>query len=53
MEVSIFCDKVIDADGLGADIDLARCDPGDLDPHAVSGIFKSYLRECKQYGGHG
>ncbi|ODN97492.1 hypothetical protein L198_04059 [Cryptococcus wingfieldii CBS 7118] len=29
----------------GADIDLADCHPGDLDPHAVAGVFKSYLRE--------
>ncbi|OCF43349.1 hypothetical protein I317_02787 [Kwoniella heveanensis CBS 569] len=29
----------------GADIDLAQCHPGDLDPHAVAGLFKSYLRE--------
>ena len=31
--------------GLGADLDLRECHPGDLDPHAVSGLFKSYLRE--------
>ncbi|KAL7424713.1 hypothetical protein Q5752_000397 [Cryptotrichosporon argae] len=24
---------------------MTLCDPGDLDPHAVSGIFKMYLRE--------
>ncbi|ORY24058.1 hypothetical protein BCR39DRAFT_547829 [Naematelia encephala] len=29
----------------GADLDLRLCHPGDLDPHAVSGIFKTYLRE--------
>ncbi|WVQ93451.1 hypothetical protein IAU59_000525 [Kwoniella sp. CBS 9459] len=29
----------------GADIDLTQCHPGDLDPHAVAGLFKSYLRE--------
>ncbi|WVQ74641.1 hypothetical protein IAR50_004242 [Cryptococcus sp. DSM 104548] len=29
----------------GADIDLTDCHPGDLDPHAVAGVFKSYLRE--------
>ncbi|WVQ79150.1 hypothetical protein IAT38_001246 [Cryptococcus sp. DSM 104549] len=29
----------------GADIDLTSCHPGDLDPHAVAGLFKSYLRE--------
>jgi hypothetical protein len=33
----------------GADIDLLKCDPGDLDPHSVAGLFKSYLRERK-YG---
>ncbi|KAK4689923.1 hypothetical protein P7C73_g198, partial [Tremellales sp. Uapishka_1] len=37
---SLFADVVP-----GADIDLSQCHPGDLDPHAVSGIFKSYLRE--------
>ena len=31
----------------GGDLDIKRCHPGDLDPHAVSSIFKSYLRECK------
>jgi hypothetical protein len=29
----------------GADIDLRQCHPGDLDPHAVAGLFKAYLRE--------
>jgi hypothetical protein len=29
----------------GADYDLRECPPGDLDPHAVSSIFKAYLRE--------
>nr|XP_019050418.1 hypothetical protein I302_00850 [Kwoniella bestiolae CBS 10118]OCF29348.1 hypothetical protein I302_00850 [Kwoniella bestiolae CBS 10118] len=29
----------------GADIDLTKCHPGDVDPHAVAGLFKSYLRE--------
>ncbi|KAK8861610.1 hypothetical protein IAR55_002433 [Kwoniella newhampshirensis] len=29
----------------GADIDLSDCHPGDVDPHAVAGLFKSYLRE--------
>jgi hypothetical protein len=33
---------------VGADIDLRECTPGDLDPHAVSSLFKSYLRERKQ-----
>jgi hypothetical protein len=31
----------------GADLDMADCHPGDLDPHAVSGTLKSYLRERK------
>lgn len=31
----------------GADIDLTEFHPRDLDPHAVAGLFKSYLRECK------
>ncbi|ADV20787.1 rho GTPase activator [Cryptococcus gattii E566] len=29
----------------GADIDLTECHPRDLDPHAVAGLFKLYLRE--------
>ena len=29
----------------GADYDLTECEPGDLDPHAVSSIFKTFLRE--------
>nr|ODN89299.1 hypothetical protein L204_06236 [Cryptococcus depauperatus CBS 7855] len=29
----------------GADIDLRDCHPGDLDPHSVAGIFKTYIRE--------
>lgn len=29
----------------GADIDMRQCHPGDLDPHAVAGLFKQYLRE--------
>ncbi|TFY77669.1 hypothetical protein EWM64_g6341, partial [Hericium alpestre] len=32
----------------GADYDLRDCAPGDLDPHAVSGIFKAYLRELPE-----
>lgn len=24
---------------------MRQCHPGDLDPHAVAGLFKSYLRE--------
>lgn len=31
----------------GADIDLTECHPRDLDPHAVAGLFKLYLRECE------
>ncbi|GBE81224.1 hypothetical protein SCP_0309510 [Sparassis crispa] len=30
---------------VGGDYDMAICDPGDLDPHAVASIFKTYLRE--------
>ena len=26
-------------------MDMRECHPGDLDPHAVAGLFKSYLRE--------
>ena len=33
----------------GADYELAKSDPGDLDPHAVSSIFKAYLRECERF----
>lgn len=29
----------------GADFNMARCSPGELDPHAVSGVFKAFLRE--------
>ncbi|BEJ16023.1 hypothetical protein CspHIS471_0506280 [Cutaneotrichosporon sp. HIS471] len=29
----------------GADLDLTLVDPSDLDPHAIAGTFKSYLRE--------
>lgn len=29
----------------GADMDLKLSDAGDLDPHAVASVFKSYLRE--------
>lgn len=29
----------------GADLDLMLSDPGDLDPHAIAGTFKSYIRE--------
>jgi hypothetical protein len=34
-------------DRIGADYDLAACEPGDLDPHAVASVFKAYFRECK------
>lgn len=29
----------------GADLDLTLVDPSDLDPHAIAGTFKGYLRE--------
>lgn len=29
----------------GADLDLTLIDPSDLDPHAIAGTFKGYLRE--------
>ena len=29
----------------GGDYDLTEVEPGDLDPHAVSSIFKTFLRE--------
>ena len=32
--------------GTGGDYNLAEAEPGDLDPHAVSSIFKTFLREC-------
>ncbi|KAI0030765.1 hypothetical protein K488DRAFT_71924 [Vararia minispora EC-137] len=32
----------------GADYDLRECPPGDLDPHAVSSVFKAYLRELPE-----
>jgi hypothetical protein len=38
--------RSFDADNSGADLDISDCHPGDLDPHAVAGFFKSYLREC-------
>ena len=31
----------------GCDYDLTECEPGDLDPHAVASIFKTFLRECE------
>ncbi|KAF9479053.1 hypothetical protein BDN70DRAFT_932896 [Pholiota conissans] len=32
----------------GADYDMTECSPGDLDPHAVSSVFKAYLRELPE-----
>ncbi|KAL5523911.1 hypothetical protein ACEPAG_8084 [Sanghuangporus baumii] len=32
----------------GADYDLRECGPGEIDPHAVSSIFKAYLRELPE-----
>ncbi|KAI0321070.1 hypothetical protein OF83DRAFT_1168758 [Amylostereum chailletii] len=32
----------------GADFDLVESPPGDLDPHAVTSIFKAYLRELPE-----
>lgn len=32
----------------GADYDLSECNLGDLDPHAVSSVFKAYLRELPE-----
>ncbi|KAF5328854.1 hypothetical protein D9619_011704 [Psilocybe cf. subviscida] len=32
----------------GADYDMLDCSPGDLDPHAVSSVFKAYLRELPE-----
>ncbi|KAI0702939.1 hypothetical protein C8T65DRAFT_655154 [Cerioporus squamosus] len=32
----------------GADYNLVECEPGDLDPHAVSSIFKTFLRELPE-----
>lgn len=29
----------------GADMDLTLCEAADLDPHAIAGTFKSYIRE--------
>lgn len=31
--------------GAGADFDMTECGPADLDPHAVSSLFKAFLRE--------
>ncbi|PPQ63741.1 hypothetical protein CVT24_004250 [Panaeolus cyanescens] len=32
----------------GADYDMIECTPGDLDPHAVSSVFKAFLRELPE-----
>ncbi|THH07496.1 hypothetical protein EW145_g3333 [Phellinidium pouzarii] len=32
----------------GADYDMHECGPGEIDPHAVSSIFKAYLRELPE-----
>ncbi|KAI0256190.1 hypothetical protein BJV78DRAFT_1278730 [Lactifluus subvellereus] len=32
----------------GADFDMLECEPGDLDPHAVASVFKTYLRELPE-----
>ncbi|KAL7281302.1 hypothetical protein ACG7TL_004611 [Trametes sanguinea] len=32
----------------GSDYDLIACEPGDLDPHAVASIFKTFLRELPE-----
>ncbi|KAI8993795.1 hypothetical protein BD414DRAFT_480460 [Trametes punicea] len=32
----------------GSDYDLTECEPGDLDPHAVASIFKTFLRELPE-----
>ncbi|KIY44487.1 RhoGAP-domain-containing protein [Fistulina hepatica ATCC 64428] len=32
----------------GADYDLRECSPVELDPHAVAGVFKAFLRELPQ-----
>lgn len=34
---------------IGADIELEKCDPGDIDPHAVASLYKSFLRERECY----
>ncbi|KAL0956685.1 hypothetical protein HGRIS_002813 [Hohenbuehelia grisea] len=33
----------------GADYDMTNCEPGDLDPHAVSSVFKAFLRELPEH----
>lgn len=37
---------------IGADIVLELCDPGDVDPHAVASLYRSYLRERKSWPGN-
>lgn len=32
----------------GADLDLTLCEPCDLDPHAISGVYKSFLRDLPE-----
>ncbi|TFK44206.1 hypothetical protein BDQ12DRAFT_717378 [Crucibulum laeve] len=32
----------------GADYDMMECTPGDLDPHAVASVFKSFLRDLPE-----
>ncbi|KAH8830302.1 hypothetical protein DL96DRAFT_1707133 [Flagelloscypha sp. PMI_526] len=32
----------------GADYNMSRCSPGELDPHAVAGVFKAFLRELPE-----
>ncbi|KAI5123659.1 hypothetical protein M0805_001689 [Coniferiporia weirii] len=32
----------------GADYDMRECGPGEIDPHAVSSVFKAYLRELPE-----
>jgi hypothetical protein len=33
----------------GADYELSEIHPSDLDPHAVSSLFKAYLRERESH----
>ncbi|RXK35885.1 hypothetical protein M231_06849 [Tremella mesenterica] len=33
----------------GADLDITPCHPGDVDPHAVAGVFKLYLRQLPHH----
>lgn len=32
----------------GVDYNLVECDLCDVDPHVISSLFKSYLRECEE-----